>query len=71
LINRAILLVRERRLKEALADLDMVLKFDPASGLALYYRARVYHELGRVREFEQDVRASCRAGFAPACAALR
>ena len=70
LINRAILLVRERRLKEALADLDTVIRYEPASGIALYYRGRVYHELGRVREFEQDVRASCKAGFGPACAAL-
>jgi len=71
LINRAIMLVRERRPKEALADLDMVLKFEPTSGIALYYRARVNHELGHVKEFEQDVRASCKAGFGPACAALR
>jgi len=70
LINRAILLVRERRLKEALADLDTVIRYEPASGIALYYRGRVYHELGRVREFEQDVRASCKVGFGPACAAL-
>jgi len=71
LLNRAVLHMRAQRMKEALADLERVLEFEPASGMALYNRGRIYLSLGRVEEALRDLRASCKGGFSPACAALR
>jgi len=63
--------MRAQRMKEALADLERVLEFEPTSGMALYNRGRTYRSLGRAAEAERDLRASCKGGFGPACAALR
>lgn len=71
LLNRAVLHIRARRWEAALADVGDVLKYEPTSPAALYNRGRIYRELGRAAESERDLRASCRAGLAPACATLR
>ncbi len=71
LLNRAVLHMRASRMEEALADVERVLKFEPASVMALYNRGRIYRSLGRAVESERDLRASCNAGFRPACATLR
>jgi tetratricopeptide (TPR) repeat protein len=71
LINRGVIHSRSRRFEEALADLDTFLKYEPANGIALFNRGMVHRETGRLAEAEADLRASCRAGFGPACQQLR
>ena len=70
-LNRSVLHLRAGRLEEALADVERVLRFDPASPIALYNRGRIYLGLGRHAESARDLRAACKSGLQPACAALR
>jgi tetratricopeptide (TPR) repeat protein len=71
LLNRAVLNARASRPGAALEDLDKILGIEPANGIALYNRGMVLREMGRAGDAERDLRASCNAGFAPACTAPR
>jgi tetratricopeptide (TPR) repeat protein len=71
LINRGVIKSRMRRYEEALVDLDAFLKYEPANGIARFNRAMIYREIGRALDSETDLRASCGAGFAPACEQLK
>ncbi|MBI3043901.1 MAG: tetratricopeptide repeat protein [Betaproteobacteria bacterium] len=71
LLNRAVVYARKRRLQDALADLNKILGFEPNHAITLYNRGMVYRDLGRPADSDQDLRASCRIGFSPACAQFR
>lgn len=71
LLNRAVVYARKKRLQEALSDLNTILNFEPEHAITLYNRSMVYRNLGRTAESGQDMLASCRNGYGPACARLQ
>ena len=70
-LNRAVLNAQANHLREALEDIEAVLKVEPDHAIALYNRGMIFRQTARPDEAAQSLRASCVAGFPPACDAMR
>ncbi|MGH8674275.1 MAG: tetratricopeptide repeat protein, partial [Burkholderiales bacterium] len=71
LVNRGAAFARQGELERALADFDAVLEHFPGLPLARMNRGNLLAQLGQIERARADLDFACRAGAAPACAALR
>lgn len=72
-LSRALLLGREGRLEEALAEADGLVKADPDYGAAYLVRSGIYQQLSRLDEARRDCQQAVKLGeeqAKKACAAL-